>query len=111
MKRRITAAAVAVVTAMSLGVAPAHAADTDWDNFAEGVEALAVLKEIADNGWGAIPNTNGAGEMVAGSIEAGSSGKDAYAASQAGWSILWIGLAAAAFGGIYQGAKQIGLVK
>ena len=51
--------------------------------------------EAAKNGGsGAIPNTEGAGKMAAGSVmDLGMTGKETWDASQAGWSLVWTALA------------------
>ncbi|MGV0431685.1 hypothetical protein [Corynebacterium sp. 20_84] len=110
MKRRITAAALAAATALSLSVAPAAEAQTA-DDFRDAAEILKFLGYVGDKGTGAMPDTEGAGEMAAGSVKAGSSGKDAYYVSQVSWGLLWTALAATGVGAIALAAQKAGLVK
>lgn len=110
MKRRITAAALAAATALSLSVAPAAEAQTA-DDYRKAAEAAELIKYITREGTGAMPNTKGAGKMAGGSVNAGSSGKDAYYVSQVSWGLLWTALAATGVGAIAFAAQKAGLVK
>lgn len=59
-----------------------------------------------------MPQTDGATEMAAGSIsDLGMNGEAAYYATQAGWGILWTVLAIIGAGGIYNTAKQAGVIQ
>ncbi|WP_153953114.1 hypothetical protein [Campylobacter jejuni] len=49
--------------------------------------------------------------MAAGSVMAGSSAKTAYGATQFGWTLTWIAVAAAGIGLIGAAAKQAGLLR
>lgn len=104
--KRITAATLAAATAMSLAAAPAQAEEHD-----PAYEAVEYLRILATKGTGAAPDTEPVGKMVAGSIKAGSSAEEAYNATQAGWIITWIALAATGLGAMAFGAKQVGLLK
>lgn len=111
--KRFTAAALAAATAMSLAVAPAQAApkpNNELEELRQGVEAAKLLGILADKGAGAAPNTEGAGEMMAGSVQAGSSAEEAYRASQAGWILTWIAVSVAGLGLIGYGAKAAGVL-
>ncbi|WP_421628784.1 hypothetical protein [Corynebacterium pseudogenitalium] len=104
--KRITAATLAAATAMSLAAAPAQAEEQDV-----AYEVGKLIGLWAVNGTGPVPNTEGAGKMAAGSVKAGSSGEEAYKATQAGWIITWIAVAATGLGALAFGAKQVGLLK
>ena len=104
--KRITAATLAATTAMSLAAAPAQAEQHDVS-----YESLEFLGLLATKGTGAAPDTDGAGKMALGSMKAGSSGEEAYNATQAGWIITWIAVAATGLGALAFGAKQVGLLK
>ncbi len=104
--KRIAAASLAAVTALSLAAAPAQAEEHD-----PVYETGVFLGLMATKGLGAMPDTEGAGKMAGGSIKAGSSGEEAYNATQAGWIITWIALAATGLGAMAFGAKQVGLLK
>lgn len=111
--KRFTAAALAAATAMSLAVAPAQAApkpNNELEEARQGVEAIKLLGILADKGTGAAPQTEGAGDMMAGSIEAGSSAEEAYRATQAGWILTWIAVSVAGLGLIGYGAKAAGVL-
>lgn len=108
-----TAAALAATTTISLAAAPAQAApqpNNELEQARQGVEAIKLLGILADKGPGAAPNTEAAGEMMAGSIQAGSSAEEAYRASQAGWILTWIAVSVAGLGLIGYGAKAAGVL-
>lgn len=104
--KRITAATLAAATAMSLAAAPAQAEEHN-----PAYEAGKLIGLWATKGTGAMPNTEGAGKMAGGSIKAGSSAEEAYNATQAGWILTWIAVAATGLGALAIGAKQVGLLK
>ena len=132
--KRILAAGLAGVTALSLATVPAQAAEESND-FIEGVRDAAdgakgviggalegaeegarqgnekrkLNKQLEEEGYGAVPQTDGAKKMMDGSIEQGSSADQAYDASQAGWILTWIAVAAAGLGAIGFVANQAGL--
>ena len=134
MKRTI-AAGLATVTALSLAAVPAQAAE-DSNEFIEGVreavegpkgvvedtlqgaeegarqgmEKRKLDKKLEDEGYGAAPKTDGAKDMIVGSVEQGSSADQAYKATQAGWILTWIAVAAAGLGAIGFVANQAGLL-
>ena len=134
MKRTI-AAGLATATALSLTAVPAQAAE-DSNEFIEGVrEAVEgpkgvvedtlqgaeegarqgvqkrkLDKKLEDEGYGAAPKTDGAKDMIVGSVEQGSSADQAYKATQAGWILTWIAVAAAGLGAIGFVANQAGLL-
>ena len=111
--KRFTAAALAAATAMSLAVAPAQAApkpNNELEEARQGVEAIKFLGILGDKGLGAAPKTEGAGQMMGGSIEAGSSAEEAYRATQAGWILTWIAVSVAGLGLIGYGAKAAGVL-
>lgn len=113
MKRRFTAAALAAATTVSLAVAPAEAAtqpNNEAEELRQGVEAVKLLGIVADKGPGAAPNTEAVGEMMAGSVQSGSSAEEAYRATQAGWILTWIAVSAAGLGLIGYGAKAAGVL-
>lgn len=104
--KRITAATLAAATAMSLAAAPAQAEEHD-----PAYEAGELIRIWATKGTGAAPDTAPVGKMAYGSIEAGSSSEEANKATQAGWILTWIALAATGLGAMAFGAKQVGLLK
>ena len=109
--KRFTAASVAAATALSLVAAPAQA--QTWDEYkdlATGIEAIDLLARFGDKGTGAMPKTDGAVEMAFGSVAQGSSGEQAYNATQAGWALTWIAVSAASLGIIAFAAKQAGVL-
>ena len=134
MKRTI-AAGLATATALSLTAVPAQAAE-DSNEFIEGVrEAVEgpkgvvedtlqgaeegarqgvqkrkLDKKLEDEGYGAVPKTDGAKDMIVGSVEQGSSADQAYQATQAGWILTWVAVAAAGLGAIGFVANQAGLL-
>ncbi|PAT12474.1 hypothetical protein [Corynebacterium hadale] len=134
MKRTI-AAGLATVTALSLAAVPAQAAE-DSNEFIEGVreavegpkrvvedtlqgaeegarqgmEKRKLDKKLEDEGYGAAPKTDGAKDMIVGSVEQGSSADQAYQATQAGWILTWVAVAAAGLGAIGFVANQAGLL-
>lgn len=127
MKRRITAAALAGATALSLAVVPAaEAAETpdvlDTLDKVDGklqdvekkvrtkVERAELRRILHDKGTGAAPDTQTTRDWVAGSVENGSSAEEAYRATQAGWILTWIAVAAAGLGAIGYGAKVAGVL-
>ncbi|MGV0346071.1 hypothetical protein HMPREF2785_00310 [Corynebacterium sp. HMSC067D03] len=113
MKRRLTAAALAAATTVSLAMVPAEAAtkpNNEAEEVRQAVEAVKLLGIIADKGTGAAPNTEPVGNMMAGSIKAGSSGEEAYRATQAGWALTWIAISVAGLGLIGYGAKAAGIL-
>jgi len=111
--KRFTAAALAAATAMSLAVAPAQAApkpNNELEEARQGLEAVKLVGILADKGNGAAPDTEAAGKMMFGSIEAGSSGEEAYRATQAGWILTWIAVSVAGLGLIGYAAKAAGVL-
>lgn len=134
MKRTI-AAGLATATALSLAAVPAQAAE-ESNEFIEGVrEAVEgpkgvvedtlegaeegarqgvqkrkLDKKLEDEGYGAAPKTDGAKDMIVGSVEQGSSADQAYKATQAGWILTWIAVAAAGLGAIGFVADQAGVL-
>lgn len=97
-------------------VATAESAYEDYaarDSNLDGVYALQLLgKAIENKGWGAMPNTKEAGKMAAGSIQdLGMTGEQAWNATQAGWSLVWITLSLLDVAGIYTAAQNAGLIK
>ena len=134
MKRTI-AAGLATATALSLTAVPAQAAE-DSNEFIEGVreavegpkgvvedtlqgaeegarqgmEKRKLDKKLEDEGYGAAPKTDGAKDMIVGSVEQGSSADQAYKATQAGWILTWIAVAAAGLGAIGFVADQAGVL-
>ncbi|OFT31027.1 hypothetical protein HMPREF3170_02080 [Corynebacterium sp. HMSC08D02] len=127
MKRRITAAALAGATALSLAVAPTTQAEENpdildtLDKFdgkvqevekkirtkAERFELREILQE---KGTGAAPDTQATRDWVYGSVENGSSAEEAYRATQVGWILTWIAVATADLGAIGYGAKAVGVL-
>ena len=111
--KRFTAAALAAATAMSLAVAPAQAApkpNNELEEARQGVEAIKLLGIVGDKGLGAAPVTDGASDMIVGSVQAGSSAEEAYRATQAGWILTWIAVSVAGLGLIGYGAKAAGVL-
>lgn len=111
--KRFTAAALAAATAISLAAAPAQAApkpNNELEEARQGVEAIKLLGILGDKGLGAAPATEGAGDMMAGSVQAGSSAEEAYRATQAGWILTWIAVSVAGLGLIGYGAKAAGVL-
>lgn len=146
--KRILAAGLAGVTALSLAAAPAQAAEDTNDFFdgvrekaqeselidgvrdaaqgtkdfvedtlegaeegaRKGVEKRKLDKKLEEDGYGAAPQTDGAKDMMVGSVERGSSADQAYKASQAGWILTWIAVAAAGIGAVGFVANQAGLL-
>ena len=78
---------------------------------AQKIEAAKLVGMFVLRGTGAAPNTKATGEMAAGSVMAGSSAKTAYGATQFGWTLTWIAVAAAGIGLIGAAAKQAGLLR
>lgn len=111
--KRFTAAALAAATAMSLAVAPAQAApkpNNELEEARQGVEAIKLLGIVGDKGLGAAPVTDGASDMIVGSVQAGSSAEEAYRATQAGWILTWIAVSVAGLGLIGYAAKAAGVL-
>ncbi|MGJ4051184.1 hypothetical protein ACN4DP_08895 [Corynebacterium macclintockiae] len=108
--KRIATATVAAATALSLAAAPAQAAPSTPTN-AQKVEMAKLAGIFVLQGTGAAPNTGPTGKMAAGSVMAGSSAKTAYGATQFGWALTWIAVAAAGIGLIGAAAKQAGLLR
>ena len=108
MKRRLTAAALAAATALTIATVPAEAQTANQLKTA--LNSREFLEHVATKGWGAMPVTEGAGNMVDGSIAAGSSGTQAYNATQAGWILTWIAISVAGLGLIGYGAKAAGIL-
>ena len=133
--KRTVAAGLAAATALSLAAVPAQAAE-ESNEFIEGVrkavegpkgvvedtlegaeegarqgvEKRKLDKKLEDEGYGAAPKTDGAKDMMVGSVEQGSSADQAYKATQAGWIVTWIAVAAAGLGAIGFVADQAGLL-
>lgn len=76
----------------------------------QGVEKRKLDKKLEDEGYGAAPKTDGAKDMIVGSVEQGSSADQAYKATQAGWILTWIAVAAAGLGAIGFVADQAGVL-
>ncbi|MGV0375287.1 hypothetical protein ACUY2P_06865 [Corynebacterium hadale] len=134
MKRTVVAG-LAAATALSLAAVPAQAAE-ESNEFIEdvrkavegpkgivedtlegaeegarqGVEKRKLDKKLEDEGYGAAPKTDGAKDMMVGSVEQGSSADQAYQATQAGWIATWIAVAAAGLGAIGLVADQAGVL-
>ena len=146
--KRILAAGLAGVTALSLAVAPAQAAEGNSDfidgvrekakdselidgirdaaegpkgvvegalegaeeGARQGIEKRKLDKKLEEDGYGAAPQTDGAKDMMVGSVERGSSADQAYKASQAGWILTWLAVAAAGIGAVGFVANQAGLL-
>lgn len=146
--KRILAAGLAGVIALSLAAAPAQAAEDTNDFFdgvrekakdselidgirdaaegpkgvvegalegaeegaRQGIEKRKLDKKLEEDGYGAAPQTDGAKDMMVGSIDHGSSADQAYKASQAGWILTWIAVAAAGIGAVGFVANQAGLL-
>ena len=111
--KRFTVAALAAATAMSLAVAPAQAApkpNNELEGARQGVEAFKLLGIVGDKGLGAAPVTDGASDMIVGSVQAGSSAEEAYRATQAGWILTWIAVSVAGLGLIGYAAKAAGVL-
>lgn len=110
--KRITAASVAAATALTLVAAPAQAQapNNELEEARQGVEALKLVGIIADKGAGVVPKTDAAGEMMAGSVQQGSSGEEAWRASQAGWALTWIAVSAAGLEIIAFGLDKAGVL-
>ena len=146
--KRILAAGLAGVIALSLAAAPAQAAEDTNDFFdgvrekakdselidgirdaaegpkgvvegalegaeegaRQGIEKRKLDKKLEEDGYGAAPQTDGAKDMMVGSIDHGSSADQAYKASQAGWILTWIAVAAAGIGAVGFAANQAGLL-
>lgn len=133
--KRIVAAGVAAATALSLAAVPAQAAEESnefiggvrkavegpkgvveetlegaEEGARQGVEKRKLDKKLEDEGYGAAPKTDGAKDMIVGSVEQGSSADQAYKATQAGWILTWIAVAAAGLGAIGLVADQAGVL-
>ena len=74
------------------------------------MEKRKLDKKLEDEGYGAAPKTDGAKDMIVGSVEQGSSADQAYQATQAGWILTWVAVAAAGLGAIGFVANQAGLL-
>lgn len=133
--KRIVAAGVAAATALSLAAVPAQAAEGSnefiedvrkavegpkgvvedtlegaEEGARQGVQKRKLDKKLEDEGYGAAPKTDGAKDMIVGSVEQGSSADQAYKATQAGWILTWIAVAAAGLGAIGFVADQAGVL-
>ena len=111
--KRFTVAALAAATAISLAAAPAQAApkpNNELEEARQGVEAIKLLGIVGDKGLGAAPVTDGASDMIVGSVQAGSSAEEAYRATQAGWILTWIAVSVAGLGLIGYAAKAAGVL-
>ncbi|MGJ4135010.1 hypothetical protein ACN4D7_08555 [Corynebacterium macclintockiae] len=108
--KRIATATVAAATALSLAAAPAQAAPKTPTE-AQSVELAKLFRLFLFKGPGATPVTEGAEKMATGSVMAGSSAETAYGATQFGWTLTWIAVAAAGIGLIGAAAKQVGLLR
>ncbi|MGV0346069.1 hypothetical protein HMPREF2785_00320 [Corynebacterium sp. HMSC067D03] len=112
--KRTTVAVLAATTALSLATVPAHGITVDearaQDEARNAKEVEKLIKKWDENGYGAMPNTYEAGYMAGGSVKAGSSGEQAYGATQAGWVATWIAVSAAGLGLIAFAAKQAGVL-
>lgn len=111
--RRFGAAALAAVTALSLntGVANAATPAEEYKDFKDVINGLELLAEFGKYGIGVMPKTETAGKMVAGSVDAGSSGSQAYWATQVGWGAVWAGLIGTVATVGYNEAVKAGLVQ
>ncbi len=133
--KRIVAAGVAAATALSLAAVPAQAAEGSnefiedvrkavegpkgvvedtlegaEEGARQGVQKRKLDKKLEDEGYGAAPKTDGAKDMIVGSVEQGSSADQAYKATQASWILTWIAVAAAGLGAIGFVADQAGVL-
>ena len=133
--KRIVAAGVAAATALSLAAVPAQAAEGSnefiedvrkavegpkgvvedtlegaEEGARQGVQKRKLDKKLEDEGYGAAPKTDGAKDMIVGSVEQGSSADQAYKATQAGWILTWIAVAAAGLGASGFVADQAGVL-
>lgn len=133
--KRTVAAGLAAATALSLAAVPAQAAEESnefidgvrkavegpkgivedtlegaEEGARQGVEKRKLDKKLEDEGYGAAPKTDGAKDMMVWSVEQGSSADQAYKATQAGWILTWIAVAAAGLGAIGFVADQAGLL-
>lgn len=114
--RSIVAGSTALAVSLGGVVAAAEPVNEDYatrDSYTDGINSLWLIGKAAENGgWGAMPDTKGAGKMAAGSIQdLGMNGEEAWNASQAGWSLLWTALALIGVAGIYTAAQNAGLIK
>ncbi|QQB46776.1 hypothetical protein I6I10_02200 [Corynebacterium glucuronolyticum] len=117
---KITRSMVAGSTALAVGLGgvvataePAYEEYATRDSNLDVVYALQLLGKAAENkGWGAMPDTKEAREMAAGSIQdLNMTGEQAWNASQAVWSLVWIALSLLGVTGIYTVAQNAGLIK
>lgn len=107
--RRLTAASVVAATALTLITVPAQAEERSQAEIYQ--EQQKFIGIAAQRGtWGAMPETVPAGQMADGSVEAGSSGREAWQATQAGWTLTWIAVSAAGLGIIAFGLDQAGVL-
>ncbi|MCQ4606738.1 hypothetical protein [Corynebacterium pseudogenitalium] len=74
------------------------------------MERAKLRKILHDKGTGAAPDTQTTRDWVDGSVKNGSSAEEAYRATQAGWILTWIAVAAAGLGVIGYGAKVAGVL-
>lgn len=74
------------------------------------MERAKLRKILHDKGTGAAPDTQTTRDWVDGSVKNGSSAEEAYRATQAGWILTWIAVAAAGLGVIGYGAKAAGVL-
>ncbi|MCT1443294.1 hypothetical protein [Corynebacterium glucuronolyticum] len=114
--RSMVAGSTALAVSLGGVVATAEPAYEDYatrDSNLDGLYGLQLVgKAIENNGWGAMPDTKEAGKMAAGSIQdLGMTGEQAWNASQAGWSLVWIALSLLGVAGIYTAAQNAGLIK
>ena len=107
--KRLAAASVAAATALTLVAAPAQAEERSAaEIYAEQLKFLAIAGQ--NGNFGAMPETTPAAQMADGSVEAGSSGREAWNATQAGWALTWIAVSAAGLGLIAFVADQAGIL-
>lgn len=114
--RSIVADSTALAVSFGGVVATAEPAYEDYTTRDTNMDVVNVLqllgKASENNGWGAMPDTKEAREMAAGSIQdLGMNGEEAWNASQAGWSLVWITLSLLGVAGIYTAAQNAGLIK
>ncbi|MCT1443295.1 MULTISPECIES: hypothetical protein [Corynebacterium] len=115
ISRSIVAASTALAVSLGGAVANAEPASEDYATRAfdnDAYQGGELLIEFFKNGQGAMPMTEGAMKMASGSItDLKMTGEQTYAASQAGWGLLWTALALIGVAGIYTAAQQAGLIK
>ena len=100
--RSIVAASTALAVSFGGVVASAEPVSEDYTT---------RVSSSDPSGSGALPNTEGAEDMIYGSVDnLGMRADQAWDASQAGWGLLWTALALIGVAGIYTAAQQAGLI-